>query len=253
MARTCVVTGSASGMGKATAGLLGAQGHAVLTVDLHGADVNADLSVPEGRQAAIAAVTGLSGGAIDAFIHCAGSAAYRPTTMALNFFGSVALLEGLRPLLARGADPRAVVVTSYAALMNPDPAMIEAALSGNEALALELGADRQLGNYTSSKAALAQWCRAAAVRPEWAGEGILLNTVAPGMVDTPMIAHRLATPASYEEFKRALPLPVDRPAQPIELARLFAFLASPENSFIVGQNIYADGGTEAVVRGPQHF
>ena len=253
MARKYVVTGSASGMGKATAEILRSQGHEIITVDLRDADVNADLSTPEGRQAAISAIAAQSGGVIDALIHCAGSAAYRPSTMALNYFGSVALLEGLRPLLAKGTDPRVVAVTSYAGLMNPDADMIAAALAGDEAKALELGAKQELANYTSSKAALAQWCRAAAVRPEWAGEGILLNTVAPGMVDTPMIAHRLATRESYEEFKRAMPLPVDRPAKPEELAKIYIFLASPDNSFIVGQNIYADGGTEAVARGPQRY
>lgn len=253
MARRYVVTGTASGMGKATAEILRAQGHELVTVDLRDADVIADLSTPEGRETAVAAITEKSGGVIDALIHCAGSAAYRPQTMALNYFGTVALLEGLRPLLAKGTDPRAVTVTSIAALMNPDPELIAAALAGDEARALELGVTQEVGNYTASKAALAQWCRATAVLPEWAGVGILLNSVAPGMVDTPMMAHRLGTREGYEELKKIMPLPVDRPARPEELAKVFVFLASPDNSYIVGQNIYVDGGTEAVTRGPGRY
>lgn len=253
MARKYVVTGCASGMGKATAVLLKGQGHDVIGVDLKEADVIADLSIPEGRRAAVAGVEAASGGAIDALVHCAGIAAYVPLTMAVNFFGAVAMLEGALSMLAKGTDPRAVVVTSYAATMAPDAEMVAAALAGDEPRALALGEGKGVVNYTSSKAALARWCRSAAVTPEWAGRGILLNTVAPGMVRTPMIAHRLETKESYEAFKRQLPLPLDRPAGPEELAELFAFLASPQNSYLVGQSIYADGGTEAVVRGAERY
>lgn len=77
--------------------------------------------------------------------------------------------------------------------------------------------------------------------------------VAPGMVHTPMIAHRLDSEAAFEAFKQQLPLPLDRPAKPEELAELFAFLASPQNSYLVGQHIYADGGTEAFVRGKERY
>lgn len=253
MARKYVVTGTASGMGKATAALLRSQGHEVIGVDLRDADVIADLSKPEGRAALIEGVKAKAGDSIDALIHCAGTAIYEPITMAVNFFGAVAALEGLRPLLAKGTYPRAVAITSFAALMSPDEDMIAAALAGDETKALALGEGKGVTNYTSSKAALAQWCRAAAITPEWAGCGILLNMVAPGMVDTPMIAHRLATRESLEEFKKQLPLPIDRFAQPEELAELLTFLTSPQNSYLVGQNIYADGGSEAVVRGKERF
>jgi NAD(P)-dependent dehydrogenase (short-subunit alcohol dehydrogenase family) len=253
MQRRTVVTGSASGMGTATAALLRERGHQVIGIDLQDADVTADLSTPGGRETAVRGVTEQASGAIDALIHCAGIAAYTPLTIRVNYFGAVALLQGLRPLLAKGADPRAVVVTSYAATMTPDPQIIAAALAGDEDRAVELGAEAGVGNYTASKAALAQWCRAAAVSAEWAGSGILLNMVAPGMVHTPMIAHRLDTKEAFEAFKRQLPLPLDRPARAEELGELLAFLASPQNSYLVGQHIYADGGTEAFVRGQARF
>lgn len=253
MTRTYVVTGSASGMGKATAALLSSQCHRVITLDLRDADVNADLSTPEGREAGITGIKAIAGESIDAVVHCAGVAKYEPVTMSINFFGAVAMLEGLLPLLAKGTDPRAVAITSYAALMSPDPDMIQAALDGDEPRALALGEGKGVANYSSSKAALAQWCRAAAISPRWAGQGVLLNSVAPGMVETPMIAHRLATQEALDEFKRLMPLPVDRVGKPEELAQLLVFLASPENSYLVGQNIYADGGTEAVMRGKAHI
>ena len=66
MARTIVVTGSASGIGAATTRLLRERGDRVIGVDLAGADIDADLATPEGRDAMVAAVTEASGGTVDA-------------------------------------------------------------------------------------------------------------------------------------------------------------------------------------------
>lgn len=148
ISRRYVVTGSASGMGKATATLLAGQGHEVIGIDFRNADVVADLSTLDGRAAAIAGVEARAGGVIDALVHCAGIASYIPLTMSVNYFGAVALLGGLLPLLAKGTDPRAVVVTSFASTMAPDPDIVAAALAGDEVKALALGVDKGVTNYT---------------------------------------------------------------------------------------------------------
>jgi NAD(P)-dependent dehydrogenase (short-subunit alcohol dehydrogenase family) len=248
MTRTYVVTGAASGMGRASAELLRARGDRVVGVDLRDADICADLSSADGREHMVAAVDAMTGGTIDGLIACAGTSQRLPITIAINYFGAVATLEGLRPMLARGTQPRAVAITSYAAIMPTDEALVAAALAGDEALALALAEGKEVMIYTSSKAALARWCRSAAIGSDWAGQQILLNMVAPGMVDTPMIAHRLHDPAAFEAFKQQMPLPLGRYAQPGELAELIAFLAGPANSYLVGQQIFADGGTEAHAR-----
>ena len=67
MNRTTVVTGAASGIGKATADLLKERGQTVIGVDVHDADVVADLATAEGRHAMVDAVRAKSGGRIDAF------------------------------------------------------------------------------------------------------------------------------------------------------------------------------------------
>src|SRR5262245_16572685 len=75
MARTYVVTGSASGIGRATCELLESEGHRVVDVDLHDAAVTADLATPAGRAAMVEAVTAATGGAVDAVVANAGVSA----------------------------------------------------------------------------------------------------------------------------------------------------------------------------------
>ncbi|MFP5313548.1 MAG: short-chain dehydrogenase, partial [Actinomycetes bacterium] len=107
MPRTSVITGAASGIGKATKELLEQRGERVIGVDIHGADVVADLATADGRAAMVDAVREASGGRIDAIYAVAGLAVPVPATVAANFFGTVATLEGLRPLLAESEAPRA--------------------------------------------------------------------------------------------------------------------------------------------------
>jgi nucleoside-diphosphate-sugar epimerase len=72
---TIAVTGAASGIGKALAAGLSGDGHRVIGVDLAHADVHADLGTPEGRAAAVAEITELCDGRLDALLPFAGLAA----------------------------------------------------------------------------------------------------------------------------------------------------------------------------------
>lgn len=125
--RTYVVTGAASGIGAATTHYLRERGGRVIACDLHHADVIGDLTTIEGRAAMVEGVSRLSGGRIDAIVANAGGGPPE-TSLQLNFFGAVATLEGLRPLLAESAAPRAVAVSSIASL-RPDAGFIEACLT----------------------------------------------------------------------------------------------------------------------------
>src|SRR5262249_35071058 len=106
--RTCVVTGAASGIGRATCERLAGLGHRGCDVDRAGASVNAALGTPEGRAAMVEAVAEASGGTVDAVVANAGTNATAELCVRVNYFGAVATLEGLRPLLAGSAAPRAV-------------------------------------------------------------------------------------------------------------------------------------------------
>ena len=100
---TIVVTGSAGGIGAATASRLVGTGHRVIGVDLRDADVLADLSTAEGRSAMVEGVTETAGGVLDGVVAAAGvNGKPGELTVSVNYFGAVATLEGLRPLLARG-------------------------------------------------------------------------------------------------------------------------------------------------------
>src|SRR3954470_16971466 len=102
-------------MGVATRALLESQGHRVIGVDLHDAEVIADVSEPEGRAAMIAGVADQSGGVLDGLVAAAGIASNgtnEELVVSTNFFGAVAALAGLRECLARGTNPSAIAISS---------------------------------------------------------------------------------------------------------------------------------------------
>ena len=129
--RTYAVTGATSGIGAATVRYLRERGGRVIACDLGDADVVGDLATSEGRAALVDGVTRLTGGRIDAIVANAGGGPPQ-TMLSLNFFGAVATLEGLRPLLAASPAPRAVMVSSISSFAQFDPVLIEACLAGDE-------------------------------------------------------------------------------------------------------------------------
>lgn len=248
--QTAVITGAASGIGKATANLLRSRGYRVIGVDRRESDVVADLSGPAGRNSMIEQVSRLCPDGIDAVVAAAGIALVPDprATLAVNFFGAVRTLEGLRPLLARSDRPRAVTITSTAIMLAPNEDLVRRLLAGDEQAALaSLEVDENVA-YSTSKMALARWVRQAAVSREWAGSGILLNAVAPGVTATPMTVPVRATAEAREALAKSTPNAVGRYAEAEEIAEVVAFLAGLQGGYLLGQNIFVDGGTDAIVR-----
>jgi len=246
---TIAITGSAGGIGAATRERLEQDGHTVVGVDVRDAEVVADLSSPDGRAAMVDGVTAATDGVLDGVVAAAGLlGADGPTVVAVNHFGAVATLEGLRPLLERGSSPSAVAISSNSTSTFPDlpMAVVDRCLAGDEgaARAAATGID-PVSVYPATKLALARWVRRSAVSAEWAGSGIRLNAVAPGFIATPMTA-------GTEDFVLGLgdvyPVPQRRAGQPEEVAGLLAYLLSPEAAFFCGSVVFMDGGTDAAVR-----
>ncbi len=167
---------------------------------------------------------------------------------AVNYFGTVEVIEGLRPLLSAGGA--AVAISSNSTTVQPAiPAdLVAACLDHDEERSAAIADARgSLVTYPATKMAVAHWVRRSATGPEWAGSGIRLNAIAPGMIDTPMVAGMRAD-AEAGPLLDMLPIPVGRPGRPEEIAALVELLLGPDGAFFCGSVLFCDGGSDALLR-----
>ena len=255
---TFVLTGSASGIGAATRNRLEAAGHRVVGVDVQSADVTVDLRTAAGRTEAAERVTALVDGPIDGFVPFAGLAAAtgRPAAdlIAVNYFGAIDLLEALRPQLAAAERASVVLVSSNSTTSQPGwPVdLADACLAGDEAKAVEIadtfGELAGLQTYPATKAALAWYARTRS--SDYAADGIRLNAIAPGFIDTEMTRAGLQDPVigpAMEQFLATIP--ARRGGTADEIAAFVEFLLGPESTYFIGSVLFVDGGTDAAFRG----
>jgi NAD(P)-dependent dehydrogenase (short-subunit alcohol dehydrogenase family) len=243
-----VVTGAASGIGAAVADLLAEAGAEVVGVDRNppGPAVHrgvlADLGDPESLAAAVEQLPD----EVRAVFLCAGlsdGAAAPQRVVEVNFLGLRDLVEHLAPRIPTGG---AIVSTTSAAgrayRENRDDVLglvRTVGFAAGQAWCVEhadyLG---RRGGYRVSKEALVldtmSRCWALAER------GIRINTVGPGVTDTPMLAD--SAKAHGPDRLDALLAPIGRRATAVEQARILLFLNSDWASFVNGQTIWSDGG-----------
>lgn len=257
MARTYVITGAGSGIGLATVKMLQKSGANVVGVDLKKADVIADLSTVEGRLDAVTAAVKAARGKVDAVICCAGLALPIAKTVSVNYFGMTEFLNAIQPTLAKSKSPRAVVISSMASLMPNDHELVEnMCVHDNEAWAVaraqhlvDQGGGVEGLIYGSTKRAISRWVRRECIKPQWAGAGIPLNAIGPGIVRTPMVAEMIATEEARAGLDQVVPMPLNYYLDAKQVSPLLIWLASKENTHVTGQTIYIDGGSDAVLRG----
>jgi NAD(P)-dependent dehydrogenase (short-subunit alcohol dehydrogenase family) len=225
-----LVTGGASGIGRAVANRFLDEGALVAVLDTQapgghvGFAVKCDVSDEAAVRAAVGAVVDELGG-IDVAVLNAGTGGYAPLVsmpseewdrvLNVNLRGTFLCLREVAGVMVEGGRGGAVVVTSS----------ISAAQT-----------ERGMGHYSVSKAAVNQLVRVAA--RELGGFGIRVNAVAPGTTDTPLFAPTRALPDYWERLAERTPLGGIGTAE--QIAAVVVALA--ELDWVTGQIVAADGG-----------
>jgi meso-butanediol dehydrogenase / (S,S)-butanediol dehydrogenase / diacetyl reductase len=244
-----VVTGSASGIGRATAIGFAQRGGAVVVADFNEAAANkvvAEITAAGGK--AIALRTDVTKPAdIEAAVELAKSKFGRLDFIHNNAF---AMPPGWMP--ARTGDladehwehTLNVGLTACFRGMKAAIAVMLAQKSGaivNTASISGIQADYGIAGYNTVKAALINLTRAVAI--EYAPMGIRANCVCPGVIDTPLVGGALLMPGVKDRIVSRIPM--GRLGRPEDIANVVLFLASDLAAFVTGAAFVADGGQTA--------
>ncbi len=257
MNKTYAMTGGATGIGAAIKTQLQQLGHRVIVVDIKNADIIADLSTEAGCEAAVSEIEGLAPEGLDGFIPCAGlGPAARPASLLtdVNYFGAKLTTLALRPLLAKKKGSIVLISSNSAPMAQHDEELLQALAADDRDAASELLNARANGvqdAYAGSKLALTRWMRAST--PEFAGMGVRINAVAPGITTTPLTdAAKQDENVAKAMADFAAAVPSGREGTPAEIANAVLFLLSEQASFCFGCVFFVDGGSDALLR-PNDF
>ncbi|WP_437931493.1 SDR family NAD(P)-dependent oxidoreductase [Sorangium sp. So ce291] len=240
-----IVTGGASGLGRATALLLAGAGRpvAVWDIDEQGARQVAEacrargvqalgVGVDVGDRSAVeqaAATSRQALGEIGGLVCCAGVFRLGPVgqidfaewdlILRVNLNGVAHTVESVLPSLREVGRGAAIVVVASTEALHGSP--LHAA-------------------YTASKHGILGLVRSAALR--LGREGIRINAICPGAMDTPMLADGLRQ--AGDEFRNQLiaSIPLGYISDPAEVGRVICFFLSPEASYVTGAAVPVDGG-----------
>jgi 3-oxoacyl-[acyl-carrier protein] reductase len=233
--RTAIVTGAASGIGRASAELFAEEGARVVAVDLPGADLafvdpaivslGVDLTTDDGPQAAVDRAVAEFGGLDIVFSNAGVSGRAAPAEMSDEFWDRVLgvnLRAGFR--LARAAIPHLVNAKAGRFIVT--------------ASVMAQGSDYGLAAYSASKAGLIGLIKNLAL--ELGRSGVTANAIMPGAILTGMTEATLTQPEIAQVWARKAAL--KRLGAPIDIARVALFLGSDDGGFVTGQAIAVDGG-----------
>ncbi|RDH76204.1 SDR family NAD(P)-dependent oxidoreductase [Mycolicibacterium moriokaense] len=221
---SAVVTGGASGIGRALTERLRAAGTAVVVWDISDGDIECDISDP-GSVAAAMDRTVAGHGVPNRLVACAGVGA------------SGLLLEQAPDDWRRVIDTN--LTGTWLTMRAVAAAMVEQGSGGSMVAVSSISgslSDRDMGAYCVSKAGIDMLVRVAAA--EWGVHGIRVNAVGPGVTRTPMLANPEQLPGWVEALTERTAL--GRLGEADDIAE--AIVAVLEMSWVTGQTVFADGG-----------
>lgn len=246
--KIAIVTGAASGIGRACARRLASEGATVVLADRDvpgGAAAAGALGAPHvfhaldvtdpAGWASVVAETVRAFGRLDVLVNAAGVAVLRDIERTtLEEWRLVHAVNGEGTFLGCQAALRAMKTTGGGSIVN---------LSSVAGLV----ADPDMAAYCASKGAVRLLTKAVALHAARAGYGVRCNSVHPAFVDTPMVDALLAAPSdrglTRGKLERAIPL--GRLGEADEVAQLVVYLASDESRFVTGAELVIDGGLTA--------
>ena len=246
--RVALITGGASGLGRATAQLFINEGARVIITDINaqaGAAVAAelgercrflehDVTDETGWQAVIAATTESQGG-LHILVQSAGIGLSKPVTEieldewrrvhAIDLDGVFLGCKHAIPAMAASGGGSIINISSIAGII----------------------AGHNMAAYNSAKAGVRHLSKSVALHCARAGNNIRCNSVHPTFIDTPILDKYKARFGADEALaKLARQVPIGRVGQPHEVAYPILFLASEDSSFITGTELVIDGGISAM-------
>jgi NAD(P)-dependent dehydrogenase (short-subunit alcohol dehydrogenase family) len=230
--RTAIVTGAASGIGLALAGLLEAEGATVVGADLRDADVDCDVSSEEDVERLVRHALATTG-RLDVVCNNAGiGSTSDPASCSLEEWERVFAVNVRGVFLGTKHALPHMLGRGSGAIVNT------ASVAGLVGL-------RDRAAYCASKGAVISFTKQVAV--QYAGTGVRCNCVCPGTVDSPWVARLLAETDDPDAARRALVArqPVGRLGRPEEIASAIAYLASDDADFVTGAAWVMDGGLAA--------
>jgi NAD(P)-dependent dehydrogenase (short-subunit alcohol dehydrogenase family) len=236
--KVAIITGGASGIGLATAQELAARGAAVVLADrnddgLHAAEATIQRAVPGARTSmhtcdvsresdvqATVQSTVAKFGTLDIVVNNAGVMIFKSIeehaeedfmrVLRVDLLGAFFFIKEAFRVMRNGG---AIVNVSSVHAVETTPNVVA---------------------YAAAKAALLSLTRSAAI--EGKAKGIRVNAVLPGAIDTPMLWNNPNVKSGLESINKA------EVGKPVDVARVVAFLASPEAEFVQGASVLIDGG-----------
>ena len=241
--KVCVITGTASGIGAASARLFAAEGARVVGIDLDSEEAEGELTIAadvsdEEQVAAAFQRVAEEMGRVDVLMNNAGinptdDGSVLETTLEawqrvqdVNLRGVFLCCKHGIPMLLEAGGGSVINVASFVATM---------------------GAAVSQGSYTASKGAVLSLSRELGV--ELAGRGVRVNALCPGPVNTPLLKELFAKDPE-RAAKRLVHIPMGRFGEPEEIAKAALFLAGDDSSFVTASTFLVDGGLSAAYLTP---